>query len=201
MTKYNNRQEYIISTVNNAKNREDSWLTEFESQLKKQAVQPKRVDQSMYEQINSIINGKSKHTSVDAAVQDMQRRSGYLDYISNKKVAETEEVKKNSKPDLFLTHPHIEITVNNYCTDTKGQQDVPSILEQIKSIHKKDVADNSLWDQESLIKFIDQLNEKCKQSHNHEHDQNLGKLHFQSGKEDIDPGNYDAWHGLMPVKF
>jgi hypothetical protein len=200
MTKYNTRQEYTISTINNAKNREDSWMAEFEKQLTKQAVQPKRVDQSMYEQINNIINGKSKYTSVDAAVQDMQRRSGYLDYVSNKKVAEKEEVKKNSKPSLLMQHPHIEITINNYCSDTKGQQDVPSIMEKVKSIHKRDVSDDSLWDQEDLIKFVNDLNEKCKQQHHTTEDNNLGKVHFHNNKDDIDPSNQDAWHGLMPVK-
>ena len=92
------------------------------------------------------------------------------------------------------------VTINNYCADTKGEQDIPSILEHVKSIHKKDVSNDGLWEQEDLIKFIDNINKKNKHHHSENNNHNLGKLHFHSTKEDIDPSNTDAWPGLMPVK-
>jgi hypothetical protein len=139
---------------------------------------------------------------VDAAVKEMQQRSGFLNYVSqNTKTATSEEVKKNSKPQIILKNPQIEITLKNYCSDTKGQLDVPSIIEKIKSIHKKDVSDDSLWDEGSFIKFIHECNEEFKEKNNRtQENNNLGKVHFQSGTDDIDPSNHDAWHSLMPVK-
>jgi len=197
MRKYNNRYEYQISTVNGAKSREDSWLSELEDQLQKQAVQPRRVDQSMFEQINGIINGSknSKYRSVDEAVKEMQSRSGFLDYI--KRANEDKNI-KNNKPKILIENPQIELTINNYCENTKGEHSLPAILEYIRGIHSSDVRDPSLWDEESLAKHIHEANQKNKVQHDESY-HNLGKIH-QDKNDAPDPANFDAFHGLMPVK-
>lgn len=90
----------IISRQSDASEDEDYWLKNLSNALEKEAVQPRRVDQNLFEQINSIMNNKSKYTSVEAAVEDMKSRSGltaYLDKIkqSSDKV-HLEQVKKAS---------------------------------------------------------------------------------------------------------
>jgi hypothetical protein len=202
--KYKTRNEYTISTVSGSKKREDHWLTDLENQLLKEAVQPRNVDQSMFDQINGIIGGsRSKYRSVTDAVEDMQRRSGYFDYI-NKKIAEesSNQEKKlgtDKKPRLFLEYPQIEITVNNYCSHTKGEQDIPAILNHVRGIHERDVLNKSLWDEVDLAQFVHSLNENLKQHQSDDSNHHLGKLDMHSS-DTVDPANYDSWHGLMPVK-
>lgn len=197
MTKYNNRYQYTISRSGDAQKKEDEWLSALESNLTKSAVQPKRVDQSMFEQINSIINGKSKYKSVQDAVADMQRRSGYLDYI-NKKVAN--EGSDTKEVELFKQHPEIETTFNNYITDTNGTLSVPSVIEHVRSIHQHDVKDDSLWEDNSLISYVNKLNQSSEKDNSTDTtSHNLGKLDLHRGKDDIDKSNDDAWAGLMPA--
>lgn len=197
MKKYNSRYEYTISRTNESNNKSDHWLSEIEKNLTKQAVQPRRVDQSMFEQINSIINGKGKFKSVQDAVEEMQRRSGYLDYI-NKKVANEDKSSKHNESRLFKEYPEIKITFKNYCESTKGKLAVPSIIEHVKSIHRNDVNDSSLWDEESLIQAVHDLNQ-ASYSEDSEKSHNLGKLEVNRSDDDIDPANNDAWDGLMPA--
>lgn len=194
MPKYKNRYEYTISGASNENS--DNWLIEMEKNLNKQAVQPLHVDKSMFETINSIINGKSKYRNVKEAVEEMQRRSGFLDYI-NKKVAQ--EINQNEKPTLLVKYPNIESTINNYINDTRGNLDVPSIISHVKAIHNNDVPDSSLWDEDKLIKFLHDLNESIQKPTTMESSHNLGRLDLHRGNDDVDPSNSDAWSGLMPV--
>jgi len=196
MTKYNSRYDYQISSVNNSKNREDSWLRELDANLKKQAVQPRRVDQSMFDQINGIIGGsKSRYNSVEDAVKEMQSRSGFLDYI---KRANQDQPYKGNKPKILAEHPEIESTIKNYCESTKGEYNVPAIIEYVKGIHGSDVKDSSSWEEDSFIRYLHDLNEKNKVNHDNSY-QNLGKI-YQDKNDSVDPANNDAFHGLMPVK-
>jgi len=180
---YKTRNQYTISTVGNSKDREDHWLSDLQKELLKQAVQPRHVDQSMYDQINGIIGGSSsKFKSVSDAVEDMQRRSGYLDYL-NKKVSsddssskeKTGDKKESSKPKLFLKNPQIEVTINNYCSHTKGEQAIPAVLNHVRGIHDSDVIEKSLWDEQDLINYIHKMNESCKVDHGDDLNVNLGK--------------------------
>jgi hypothetical protein len=59
---------------------EDHWLKQFEKSLQKSAVQPKK-QQSLFDQINNIMNRTSKHSSVEAVVDDMKERSGLTAYL------------------------------------------------------------------------------------------------------------------------
>lgn len=203
---YKTRNQYTISTVGNSQSREDSWLSDLQKELLKQAVQPRHVDQSMFEQINGIIGGsKSKFKSVSDAVQDMQRRSGYLDYI-NKKVSSEEssskektgDTKEVSKPKLFLKNPQIEITINNYCSHTKGEQAIPAILNHIRGIHDRDVADKSLWDEQELLNHIHKINEGYKIHHGDDISANLGKA-MDYKDEAAETYNRDYWAGIGKI--
>lgn len=194
---------------------EEHWLKQFQKNLKKDAVQP-RTEESFFDQINSIMNGsKSKHTSVQAAVDDMKERSGltaYLDKVkvskeqNNNKIAsdtnESFDKKVKLEPVVIKKFPSIRNTLENYITDTKGNLPVPAIIEKIKSIHQSDVSDAKDWEDEDLIKLVSDMNLDAKKSnpslfHN---ETNLGKYDESNGS-DSDPSNTDAFYSLNPVKF
>jgi len=216
MSKYN-RHQPVINRQADEPIGEDYWLKQFQKSLQKSAVQPRRQDASLFDQINSIMNGKSKHTSVEAVVEDMKQRSGliaYLDKInkssgdesSKKKVASIDEQQAIDKnvdmiPIVIKKCPTIMKTLENYINDTKGNFAVPAILEKIRSIHQGDVSDAKDWDDEKLIRLISRLNLKAKidnpDSFKSYH--NLGKRDVGSDSE-VDPSNTDAFFALTPVK-
>src|SRR5258708_11632336 len=95
MSKYMRYQPAI--TRNSDENiSEDHWLKQFEKSLQKGAVQP-RTQQSLFDQINSIMNQKSKYPSVEAAVEDMKERSGLTAYLTKVKRAEVEASETTKK--------------------------------------------------------------------------------------------------------
>lgn len=77
-------------------NSEDSWLDSLEKNLEKSAVTT-RSDTSLFDQINSIMNNKSKYTSVNHAVDDMMERSGLKKHLDKVKVSKEEPKQDNKK--------------------------------------------------------------------------------------------------------
>lgn len=211
------RHQSIISRQSDENISEDHWLKNFQNSLQKGAVQPRNVDSSLFDQINSIMNGKtkSKYTSVEAAVEDMKARSGltaYLDKVSkvdntsNTKVASDEQPvankKTNSTPIVFQKFPQIKKTLENYIKDTRGNLPVPAIIEKLRSIHNKDVSDAKDWDDNNLIKEVSRQNLMAKADNpsNFQNYDHLGSRDHDNDSE-IDPSNTDAFHSLEPVKF
>lgn len=205
MTKLYNRTMPLISR--NSDN-ENSYLDEFQKNLNKISVQPYR-HENVYEQINSIINGsKPKYSSVEDAVKDMQDRSGITAHQDKIKVL-AEKIKTaacnhcaedKNEVKLFKTHPQIKNTFDNFITDTKGNLPIPSIIDRVKSIHNKDVDDNSAWDDESLIRYINDKGTSVKKDNpdTNYNDFNLG--HVPKYEErDIDKSNQDALFCLNPA--
>jgi hypothetical protein len=86
MSKYQ-RSQPVITRNSDENISEDHWLKQFEKSLQKDAVQP-RTQQSLFDQINSIMNQKSKYPSVEAAVEDMKERSGLTAYLTKVKISE-----------------------------------------------------------------------------------------------------------------
>lgn len=196
MSKYKNRQEYI-TTVSGAASCDNDWANELEKQLEKQAVKSRSVDQSMFEQINSIISGKSKYHSVDAAVQDMQRRSGFLDY-QKKKVAGEEKSSKNTKPEIFQKYPHIEETVSNMYSRPTPPMDVNAALEELKRFHGNEVSDGSLFDSNDLAQYLVSREKKTEKNKPKDVNHNFGKQ-INISNEDADISNADPWAALQPA--
>ena len=197
---------------------EDHWLKKFQSQLSKSAVQPRDVDASLFDQINSIMNGKSKYPSVAAAVEDMKDRSGltaYLDRISKVSVDEETGNKKTASdnnnvidkkvqmlPIVIQKCPQIKSTLENYIRDTKGNLPLPAIIDKVRSIHQGDVSEAKDWDEEKLLHFISKMNLNAKKNNPavYENFSNLG-THDDENDAGLDPSNTDAFHALNPVKF
>lgn len=215
------RHNSVVSRQSDENISEDHWLKNFQKSLQKGAVQPRNVDSSLFDQINSIMNGKSKYTSVDHAVQDMQERSGltaYLDKInktsgeerdtsvkaktaSDNQDAMHKEVKGKVLPVVFQKCPQIKTTLENYIRDTKGNLPVPAIIAKIQSIHEKDVSDAKDWDDDNLIREVSRQNLMAKRDNpaSYENYANLGSRDHDD-PSDVDPSNTDAFHALTPVK-
>ena len=210
MSKYN-RYSSVVSRQSDADIDEDHWLKQFRKSLEKSAVQPRRVDNSLFDQINSIMNGKSKHQSVESAVEDMKERSGLTAYIKNikseneeaisgkTKTASDENKIDNTTPDVIKKFPNIKTTIENYIRDTKGNSSVPAIIDKIRSIHQFDVSDGKDWDDNKLIIFVSKLNLEAK-ANNPDNFQNESHLGERDHDVDIDASNTDAFHALMPAK-
>ena len=210
MSKYN-RYSSVVSRQSDADIDEDHWLKQFRKSLEKSAVQPRRVDNSLFDQINSIMNGKSKHQSVESAVEDMKERSGLTAYIKNikseneeaisgkTKTASDENKIDNNTPDVIKKFPNIKTTIENYIRDTKGNSSVPAIIDKIRSIHQFDVSDGKDWDDNKLIIFVSKLNLEAK-ANNPDNFQNESHLGERDHDVDIDASNTDAFHALMPAK-
>src|ERR1035441_1636660 len=147
MSKYQ-RSQPSINRQSDENISEDHWLKQFEKKL---AVQPRRNEQqSLFDQINSIMNGtKSKYPSVDAAVDDMKQRSGLTAYLEKVKSSsaeaggvtktaadDTNKVIDKKIPIVFRKNKDISNTLDNYIRDTKGNLAVPAIIDKLHSIHK-----------------------------------------------------------------
>lgn len=203
MSKYS-RHQSVISRQADESIGDDHWLKQFQKTLQKGAVQPKvPAASSLFDQINSIINGTSKYPSVEAAVEDMKERSGLTAYlktaIDNNQVIDK---KIDMVPIVVKKFPAIKSTLENYIRDTKGNLPVPAIVDKIRSIHQSDVSDAKDWEDDNLIKLISQLNLDAKKNNpgNFEDYSNLGSRDSASDSE-IDPSNTDAFHALTPVKY
>lgn len=192
-----------------------SWMQEFVSNFQKESVKSKdNANKSIYDQISSIMGNKSKHATVDAAVDDMKQRSGMKDFL-DKMQSQGGDVgqKKNANCDhcdekcghgdtkeiiIFKNVPQIKDTVDNYVQDTRGNISLPAIVEKIKSIHRNDVVEDGDWDDEEFLRYINDRNvdlKKMYQDHSTQN-KNLGKTYQDT---ETDSSNSDAFHGLMPA--
>jgi len=201
------RHQPVISRTDS----DDSWASQMEKNINKEAVQPKRIEDSIYSQISAIMNNsKARYSSVSAAVDDMKNRSGltaYLDKIKNSQ-EESEKVTKTAQdnsqsgmPTVIQKIPAIKQTIENYIRDNKGNLPIPAILDKVRSIHRNDITDAKDWDDENLLKYIAKLNLQAKQNNpsNFQNHNNLG-IRDQFNESELDPSNTDAFFGLQPVK-
>jgi hypothetical protein len=207
------RLQPVVSRNTDEHLSEDHWLKEFEKKLLKDAVQP-RSNSSLYDQINSIMNGtKAKYPSVQAAVDDMMQRSGLSNYLKvseetegTKKVAQSQvapQKARSDSPDIVVENPAILRTIENYVKATRGNLPIPAILDKIRSIHQGDVSEDKLWEDDKLIRLISKLNLEAKKNNpaSYEDYSNLAVGDRDAGESDIDPSNTDAFNALMPAKL
>lgn len=214
------RHQTVISRNADENIGEDHWLKQFEKNLQKDAVQPRSTEDTLYSQINSIMNGKSKYTSVENAVEDMMQRSGLNDYLTKVKVSEQEERNRKTASDsndamekkieleerlpiVIKKFPSIKDTIENYVRDTRGNISIPAIIARVQGIHSHDVSNTEDWEDDNLIRFVSKLNLEAKKNNSTgiENYTNLGGRDPQGADSDIDPSNTDAFHSLTPVKF
>lgn len=155
-----------MSFINRAdKATDDFWINQLAKELNKTSVNSKEKDDSIFNQLNQIINKKSKYSSVEDIVNDMKNRSGYSLYLN--KQSQKEETKKTASEEvaLFQKYPNVKQTIINCIKDNNGTLSLPSILERVKSIHHNEVSNEGLWNDDALVKFISKTNlqEKSKE--------------------------------------
>jgi hypothetical protein len=210
------RHQPVIHRHSEAYIDEDNWIYKLEQSLKKDAVQPKRIDQSLFEQISTIMNGsKSKYPSVQAAVDDMKKRSGLTAYLEKEelnKISQDKTVKKASTdenkaidkriPIVIQKCPKVKGTISNYIEGSHGNLPIPAIIDKIRSIHSNDISEASDWDDENLIRYVSKVNLQEKSKHHNADDMysELGRKDDVSNA-DLDASNTDAFNALMPAKL
>lgn len=212
------RSSPVISRQSDSEYSEDHWLRQFENSLQKTSVQPR--GESIFDQISSIMNSKSKYPSVQAAVDDMMHRSGLSDYLDNvklseetldeksKKTAEShkeelrEKLKNSRVPQVIQSKPSIMRTLENIVRESRGNLPVPAIITRLRSLHAQDIADDSAWEDERLVRLVSDCCEQAKRDNPSTFDKfdQLGRGDH-SATDEIDPSNSDAFSALMPAKI
>jgi hypothetical protein len=212
-----NRLQPLINRNSDEGISEDHWLKEFEKKLLKDAVQPRNTV-SLYDQISSVMNGtKAKYPSVQAAVDDMMQRSGLSNYLKvsedseqgNTKVAQSQPTppaqpkQTSDQADVIVENPAILRTIENYVKSTRGNLPVPAILDKIRSIHRGDISEDKMWEDDKLIRLISKLNLDAKKNNpaSYENYSNLATGDRDTAESDVDPSNTDAFNALMPAKM
>jgi hypothetical protein len=224
MTK-NSRSQSVVSRQSDSEYSDNHWLRQFEDKLQKTSVQPR--GQSLYDQISSIMNTKSKYPSVQAAVDDMMQRSGLTDYLDNVKTSEEtldersrktaqdqndkrdhnakkrEEHSHSKIPEVLQSKPSIMRTLENVVRESRGNLPVPAIITRLRSLHAHDIADDSAWEDDRLIRLVSDCCAQAKRDNPATFDQfdQLGKGDGSMADHDVDPSNTDAFNSLMPAKI
>lgn len=81
-------------------NEEPSWAKDYFEAVEKYSVKSHKEDSALFDQINQILgNSKSKYSSVEEAVLDMQKRTGLYDLLQ-KKAADESPSMFDQFPDL-----------------------------------------------------------------------------------------------------
>lgn len=212
------RHNTVINRQSDSGYSEDHWLKQFEQTLERTAVQP-RSSESIHDQINAIMNTKSKYPSVQAAVDDMMQRSGLTAYLEIEKTSSDEEVPKQPKkvaqqapakqqqnnkvPQVIQEKPSIRSTLNNIIKDSRGNMSVPAIISRLHSLHAHDISDEGAWEDDRLIRLVSQCNLEAKKNNpgNYDNFSNLGTGDHSTADSDIDASNTDAFNALMPAKL
>lgn len=206
------RHQSVISRQSDAPDSDDHWLRAFENSLQKTSVQPR--GNSLFDQISTIMNGKSKYPSVQAAVDDMMHRSGLTDYLQTKtssdeeipasKPRKTAQSNVNANmPKVIQDKPSILNTLENIVKESKGNLSVPAIISRLRSLHAGDISNESTWDDDKLIRLVSQYNLQAKTNNPSSYDNfnQLGQGDHSTADSDIDPSNTDAFNALMPAKI
>jgi hypothetical protein len=137
-TKYY-RNQSMINREADAHIDEDHWLKQFEKNLEKNAVQSKKVDESLFHQINSIMNTKSKYKSVSAAVEDMMQRSGLSDHLKNiNKVSNDESLNNKVSTNNQVENKTASINISNEAEleVLKFAKKLKKTIDSAKKLHK-----------------------------------------------------------------
>jgi hypothetical protein len=204
MTKHYSRSQSVVSrdtSFSEVNSKEPSWFSDFVSNLEKESAKSKKDDYSIYDQINSILGNKSKYSTVEEAVLDMQKRTGLTDLINQKKQAQDQTTNKHQKSKMLNDIPQLKTFIDNYVEDRPGAS-VESVVHdvlKVKSIKDKlpdgdDLPDDVRHYINDKITEVNMLNPKT-----NEEDLDLGKLDMSSSDENTSADN-DPFGGCEPVK-
>lgn len=105
-----------------------SWLDDFAANIEKNSVRSVQEDKNLYEQINSILgNKKSKYSTVDEVVLDMQKRTGLFDLLQKKKANAEKKM-----PEIFGEAPEMKTFIDNYVDARPGTSVIAVVHDLLK---------------------------------------------------------------------
>lgn len=202
MKKYVKRTESGLIKTAEEKKQEDTWLSSFIENLNKISVESRK--STIYNEVSSILGNKSKYSTVDEAVKDLQHRTGLLAYLSkissNKtknKTAEKEQKKEiaNKEPEVFKKCPELKIFIENFVTTRPGVA-IHAVVSSIPRSLKDKFKEKDL-DDDVLIYINDLIVKTNKDTHfNNDIDHNLGKAIVENDVQEND----DLFARLSPGK-
>ncbi|SRR5258708_796501 len=177
--KYHGRSTSVISRDTSyieSSNKEPSWFSDFVNNFEKEAVKSKKEDYSLFNQINSILGNKSKYSSVEEAVLDLQRRTGFLELIKQQKQAQLNTDNKYEKSQIFSEIPSLKIYIDNYVKDRPGTSVDAVVHSLLKITSIKDKLPQGDDVPEEVKHYINDKILESKSMHPNEESLELGKL-------------------------
>jgi hypothetical protein len=164
--------------------KDPSWFNDFVSNLEKSSVQSKK-ELSTFEQINQIIGNKSKYSTVEEAVLDMQKRTGLYEYLRTKSANDIE------MPELFNTIPELKTYIDNFVKDRPGVSVDAVVHDILRYPPIKEKLPNSDDVPSNIKEYINKQILESKKSHLHQgEDLNIGKMDLSTDEntaKDNDP--------------
>jgi len=178
MSKKYYRNNPVISrdTSFSGPNQKDpEWADDFFKNLEKNSTTPKN---SIYDQINEILgNTKSKYSTVEDAVKDLQHRTGLSKYLQEKKAGKTGYVPGHSEPEIFKKVPELKIFIDNF-TESRPGISIQAIIDEVLKIKSiKDKLENPHDVGDDVKKYINDkiVLVKTQKGINQDINHNLGK--------------------------
>lgn len=169
-----------------------------------------RNQQSLFDQLSSIISHNPVKSSVESKVNQYQEMTGLTEHL-RRMSQETEERKKIAQetealPDIFKKIPKnvqndIDTFVRNMCETYHGHIPLPSLVEEVSKVFRQQgITPQDVND----VKFEKYLNAHIiaaqqKNVSNESSNPNLGRGVGIDSKS-LDSANYDIFEGLIPVK-
>ncbi len=163
---------------------------------------------SIVQQVNSIMTGKSRYATVDDAVKDMTERTGlstYLDTVKSAEEAKKKDLNKKSASDLAIPESLsqydfadkvVAYIQNNIKNSNAYSVTIPALQADILDIFRnKGLQSQDIMNDEFTKYLSDCIYEAQKMLPPEHQNNNIGR---DVGK-DIEDSN-DAWLGLQPAK-
>lgn len=186
MSRYGNNKISRDKSFSTYAVEDPSWAADYLEAVNKYSVKSRKDDSELFNQINQIVGNKSKFSSVEEAVLDMQKRTGLLEFL-NKKASEESK-------SLLETHPDLKEFIESKVDAFPGSA-VDAIADMILQEEKYK---NALKSGEHIPKDVKEFINKVKKEKYKEQDKTSdGKIDLDfNSKNDNDPFKF-----LTPTSF
>jgi hypothetical protein len=184
-----------------------NWLDNFADQLAsekpKSAVEVARQrNQSIVDQINSVVQNKPTHATVDSAVKDMQKRIGLTEYL--KRVSNENCSTKVAQEDIFAKYDVNDdvkekiIDIIDHLLKTKPHIKLTNIEQEVEDNFKNQVGSDFLNSKPFKLLINKMIIEHNANNPAQEYDDKLSDKSDGQVSEDDDSANSDFFANLMP---
>lgn len=183
-----------------------NWLDRFAQSLQNQeaktAVEVAR-QQSMFDQINSIVGNKPAHATVESKVQDLQERTGLKAFLQRSAIASGNP--KLAQAALFPSigdelRNKVFSFIRNLVETHRGLVPVPAVQEEILNTFRLQGLQSSDVNSPEVAKFVSDTILEARQK-NPSTESNVNELGRGVGvvMNDEDGSNSDFFKGLLPA--